>query len=426
MSSYGSVTSGGTGIEFASLADSGSKEFPTSFLCYPTTETDGAAVFQTVTTSAGLPVAQQGTWNVVCTNAGTFTVQVTGAALTALQLIDDVVSTAGGTDVGAHTTIIVSGTSAADGGGSGGTVNAWQVDGNGHGQIDVVSSALPSGAATAANQTTGNNLLTTIAGAVSGTEVQVDVLTCALPSGAATAANQTTGNTSLATIAGAVSGNEMQVDVLTSALPSGAATAANQTTGNGFLSTIAGAVSGAEVQVDIVSGTVAATQSGAWSAVVAGTAAHDAAVSGNPVLLGGEAQEAAVSGNNVANGDTVRLRLDKYGRVQTVSPPVTVVSDNATPITTATTTTVIAAPGAGKKLRIHYIHAHNSSATATSVSFRDGTSGTQYFINTLTQYAIFAHRINGGWDLTANTLLAITTSGAGSVNWTIEYEVVDT
>jgi len=43
--------------------------------------------------------------------------------------------------------------------------------------------------------------LATLAGAVDGTEVQVDVLTSALPTGAATAANQSTGNTSLAAIA---------------------------------------------------------------------------------------------------------------------------------------------------------------------------------------------------------------------------------
>lgn len=40
-----------------------------------------------VSSSAGLPVAQQGTWNV--TNAGTFVVQENGGALTSLQLIDD-------------------------------------------------------------------------------------------------------------------------------------------------------------------------------------------------------------------------------------------------------------------------------------------------------------------------------------------------
>jgi len=141
------------------------------------------------------------------------------------------------------------------------------------GDVDVLSSALPSGAATSALQTTGNGILTTIdadtsilAAAVSGTEMQVDVLTSALPSGAATSALQTTANGILTTIdadtsllAGAVSGTELQVDVLTSALPSGAATSALQTTANGILTTIdvdtgslAGCVSGTEVQIDIV------------------------------------------------------------------------------------------------------------------------------------------------------------------------------
>lgn len=49
--------------------------------------------------------------------------------------------------------------------------------------------------------------------------------TVSLPTGASTAALQTTGNTSLATIAGAVSGTEMQVDVLT--MPTVTVTATN-------------------------------------------------------------------------------------------------------------------------------------------------------------------------------------------------------
>lgn len=49
----------------------------------------------------------------------------------------------------------------------------------------------------------------------SGNAMPVSATSLPLPSGAATAANQTTGNTSLGTIAGAVSGTEMQVDVLT-------------------------------------------------------------------------------------------------------------------------------------------------------------------------------------------------------------------
>jgi len=51
--------------------------------------------------------------------------------------------------------------------------------------------------ATSAKQDTGNGLLATLAGAVDGTELQVDVVSSALPSGAATAALQTAGNTLL-------------------------------------------------------------------------------------------------------------------------------------------------------------------------------------------------------------------------------------
>jgi len=201
------------------------------------------------------------------------------------------------------------------------------VDADGQLQVDVVSSSpLPTGAATSALQTAGNTLLTTIstkdfatqttlatlatqttlaslegkdfatsakqdtiettltaietdantiAGAVSGSEMQVDVITSALPTGAATSALQTTANGILTTIdadtgtlAGAVSGTKMQVDVITSALPSGAATSALQTSSEAILTTIdadtsslAGCVSGTEVQVDVVSGSVTVVNS---------------------------------------------------------------------------------------------------------------------------------------------------------------------
>ena len=59
------------------------------------------------------------------------------------------------------------------------------VDGSGVTQpVSAASLPLPSGAATAANQSTANGHLSTLAGAVSGTEFQVDVLTLpALPAG---------------------------------------------------------------------------------------------------------------------------------------------------------------------------------------------------------------------------------------------------
>ena len=130
------------------------------------------------------------------------------------------------------------------GGYDGANVRAIKTDAAGELQVDISTSALPSGAATSALQTAGNNILTTIdadtsslAGAVSGSELQVDVV-ASLPAG---------------------SNNIGDVDVLSSALPTGAATSALQTSSEAILttidadtSTLAGAVSGTEMQVDVV------------------------------------------------------------------------------------------------------------------------------------------------------------------------------
>jgi len=96
-----------------------------------------------------------------------------------------------------------------------------------------------------------------------------------------------TGNisTKIDTVAGAVSGSEMQVDVVTSALPSGAATAANQTTGNtsvGNIDTNLGAIADASV---------AAGATGSVSAklrrLTADTDAIKTAVTGTLTVTGG-------------------------------------------------------------------------------------------------------------------------------------------
>ena len=75
------------------------------------------------------------------------------------------------------------------GGYDGSNVRAIKTDAAGELQVDISTSALPSGAATSALQTAGNNILTTIdadtsslAGAVSGSELQVDVV-ASLPAG---------------------------------------------------------------------------------------------------------------------------------------------------------------------------------------------------------------------------------------------------
>lgn len=84
----------------------------------------------------------------------------------------------------------------------------------------------------------------------------VVVSSSALPTGAATSAAQSSTNANLATIAAAVSGTEMQCDVLTSALPTGAATSALQTAQNASLTS----VGTDQVRVDIISGGGGGTQ----------------------------------------------------------------------------------------------------------------------------------------------------------------------
>lgn len=66
--------------------------------------------------------------------------------------------------------------------GSVGMTGAIPAGTNNIGDVDVASSVLPTGASTAANQTTGNTSLGTLAGTVAGSEQQVDVVG-SLPAG---------------------------------------------------------------------------------------------------------------------------------------------------------------------------------------------------------------------------------------------------
>lgn len=79
------------------------------------------------------------------------------------------------------------------GGYSGTSVTPLKTDASGELQVDVLTSALPSGAATEAKQDSAITILGTIdgdtgaiAGCVAGSELQVDVVSSALPNGAAT------------------------------------------------------------------------------------------------------------------------------------------------------------------------------------------------------------------------------------------------
>lgn len=117
--------------------------------------------------------------------------------------------------------------------------NKWYAvlgDANGHIQLDVLASALPSGAATAAKQladghnVTVDNVSLAVTGAFYPVTQPVSAAALPLPSGAATATNQGTEITALQSIQNLVGAlhdvgvDELDVQVIASALPADAAT----------------------------------------------------------------------------------------------------------------------------------------------------------------------------------------------------------
>ncbi len=185
-------------------------------------------------------------------------------------------------------------------------------------------------------------------------------------------------DTNLGTIAGAVSGTEMQVDVV-AALPAGTnnigdvdiASLPNegqQTMANSISVAIAsnqGAldVSGATVTVDLGSNND-----------VQGDVAHDAVDSGNPIKIGARARTSDVT--SVANNDRVDLIADKAGKV-VVMPyalPENMIDDQSTNTGTGDTA-LFAAPGAGLRNYVTTIIVSNNNASSdTELIVKDGTT----------------------------------------------------
>lgn len=204
--------------------------------------------------------------------------------------------------------------------------------------ITAASLPLPSGAATSAKQDTQTTHLATIAGAVSGTEVQVDVVT--MP----TVTVQDGGGSITVDGTVGVSGT-VAISAASLPLPSGAATAAKQPaigtagTASADVITVQGITSMTALKVDgsavtqPVSGTVAATQSGAWNVTnVSGTISlptgastlveqqsqttHLATLAGIDYVVGADVASLAVVGNGTAaTAQRVTIASDSTGTI---------------------------------------------------------------------------------------------------------------
>src|SRR3990172_2833549 len=155
-------------------------------------------------------------------------------------------------------------------------------------------------------------------------------------------------------------------------------------------------------------------------ASVSGDVAHDSADAGEPVKVGGKAYnfDGTAPGTAVAENDRTNHINDLYGRqyVETTHPNFWQVSaDYATAQTNAT---VKAAPGASLSLYLTDIIISNG-ATAGNITLLDGSGGTVLI-------EIYP-AINGGCSsnlrtpikLTANTLLAITSTSCTTHSITV-------
>lgn len=317
--------------------------------------------------------------------------------------------------------------------------------------VDVQSSALPSGAATSAKQDTMighidglEALLGTIDadtsglfGCVAGSEMQVDIISSALPSGAATAANQSTEITALQLIddpifvddaaftaatskvmmiggqyqsapnalddgdAGSIlldASHRPQV-VIATALPAGTnaigklaansgvdigdvditsvtAAAATNKTDIGLINAVAplmgnGVTGTGSMRVTIASDNTA--NSNPW--LVSGAAAHDAAVSGNPVRVAGRAMLA--NGTAVAEDDTTDIATDNQGRVLVTPHVPRDLVVHATGTQSTTTEATILSAVASTFLDVTKIVLTNENVLSSArVQIRDATAGT--------------------------------------------------
>ena len=289
------------------------------------------------------------------TNAGTFAVQVDGDALTALQLIDDVVFT---DDTSTHAT----GTTKLIGIGAAATPTDGSVGANDIGMLAM---------------STDRRLL--VDAQIVGTDSALDVSAATVTVDLGANNDVTIDNSSIVKLEDAVhstgDAGVMALVVRNDSLAALAGTdgdyAPLQVNASGALYIQEGSaldVSAATVTVDL----------GANNDIQ-GDIAHDAADSGNPVKIGAKVETATSGATLAADGDRTDLYADSDGVILTRrdNPLADHLSERVSNTDGASTafTGDFAASGAGIKNYVNAISIHNSSATDGYVDFRDGAAG---------------------------------------------------
>ncbi len=89
--------------------------------------------------------------------------------------------------------------------------------------------------------------------------------------------------------------------------------------------------------------------------------------------------------------------------------------------------TVIAAPGAGKRLVAHSILATLSAAGTIALSEGDATTVNRLvdaYVGAVAAAGGVVHPLPGPWEMPANTALKLTTTGAANVRVVVYYETL--
>ena len=191
-----------------------------------------------------------------------------------------------------------------------------------------------------------NNIETnaaTLAGAVSGTEMQVDVV-AALPAG---------------------NNNIGDVDVVSSALPTGASTLAEQQSQTTHLATIAGDTTDIEAAVEIMDDWDNIASDGAS---VSGDVAHDTADAGEPVKMGGKAIDIGANGTDVSANDRVNAYFLRSGQQLILGGHQNIITKNlnVSDADGAQTDTALVTVSAGTAIVVTMIQVYLDAATTAT------------------------------------------------------------
>lgn len=300
----------------------------------------------------------------------------------------------------------------------GSNVRAVTTDADGDLQVDVKSSALPTGASTAARQDTGNSSLSAI-------ETSVGVLDDWDESDRAKV-NLVAGQAGVAAGAGAVTANTQRMthasdDPLFARLGEVQASP----TANTLLARLKDLLTGIVLAAGANAIGKLAPNSGVDIGDVDVTSlpgsAHDAVVAGAPVRVGGKSLVWGAAVTPVsADGDTVDLIATRSGILYTASyAPNSWSIPTATYASAQTNTSLKTAPGAGLSLYITDVVISNG-ATAGIIKLLDGSGGTELVGGHFAVNGGLAISFRTPIKLTANTALCVTSTDVTSHKITVQ------